>query len=514
VFDPNVTFSNIVQSLSPVQTTFTATVAPAASYVQELYTFACASLQPSSCPDYSEISGDITLCPYSVPAISSVSPSTWVAGQTYNVTISGSNFVPGNPFGGATAYPGCPITQIYLTYPDGSPVAFTAAVQSASTITATATLPTSDTAGTATLYVWTWENGPSSTTASEQATVQILPARCPVPTIASISPNVWFAGQTYKNVSITGAGFTTPATATAACPVTSVTVTAPSGAAITLGAVNEASPTQLTIATVVPPAGETTEGAVMALSGQVSPEPNADILGSPQIQCTGTTMQCNGQTVSGANATAQPAVVGQTIALAATPTLADVEILPVSLDFSSTTWTVGGTNIGSRVLGPEDSLGNPTSATASSTVLTNTVLNTYWLYPKSGVPVSYMYCVSIPGVGNQCSPTTANSKFNVAGPTAKITTSLNSASTPPATGAWWVSPSATCGTSQYLAFGILESGCVLSPEEYGIVFEATDVENVPTGGGTFSWLQLIDSDVISGTAPEGVTPEILGTGLV
>jgi len=76
-----------------------------------------------------------------------------------------------------------------------------------------------------------------------------------------------------------------------------------------------------------------------------------------------------------------------------------------------------------------------------------------------------------------------------------------------------VSPSATCGTSQYLAFGVLESGCVLSPEEYGIVFEATNVENVPTGGGTFSWLQLIDSDVLSGTAPEGVTPEILGTGL-
>ena len=106
VRDPNVTFSNIVESLSPLQTTFTATVSPAASHVEELYSVECVSSQGPSCPNYSEISGDIYLCPYSVPSISSVSPSTWVAGQTYNVTISGSNFVPGNIFSGSTANPG------------------------------------------------------------------------------------------------------------------------------------------------------------------------------------------------------------------------------------------------------------------------------------------------------------------------------------------------------------------------------------------------------------------------
>ena len=514
VRDPNVTFSNIVESLSPLQTTFTATVSPAASYVEELYSVECVSSQGPSCPNYSEISGDIYLCPYSVPSISSVSPSTWVAGQTYNVTISGSNFVPGNIFSGSTANPGCPATQVYLTYSDGSPVTFSASVQSASTVTGVATPSASALAGTATIYVWTWENGPSGTTASEQATVQIVPAPCSVPTIASISPNVWVAGKTSGTVAITGTGFTTTAAATASCPATTATVSTPDGSVVTVSGLNVASATSITLK-VAPAANALTEGATLAVSGAATPSPNADILSAPQIVCSGAAMQCNGETISGANASTQTVVVGQTITLTTTPTAATLAALPIPLAFANTaptTWTVGGTNIASRVLGPEDALGNPTSATASPTVLTNTVLNTYWLYPKSSVPVTYQYCVSYSGVSSQCSPK-ATATFNVTGPTAKITASVNSGSTPPATGAWWVSPSATCGTSQYLAFGVLESGCVLSPEEYGIVFEATNVENVPTGGGTFSWLQLIDSDVLSGTAPEGVTPEILGTGL-
>jgi hypothetical protein len=276
--DPNVTISNIGYSLAPSQTTFTATVSPTAPYAVDYYTVRCVG----PCPEWVEYGGVVTICPYSVPAISSVSPSTWVAGQTYNVTISGSNFVPGTLFDGATAYPGCPQTEVYLSYPDGDTVSFSATVQSASTITADVTLSAKDKAGTATIYVWTWENGPSSTTASEQATVKLVADPCPVPTVSSISQNVWFAGQSYNDVTIKGKNFITAAKATATCPATTVSINAPSGASVALGAVTVNSSTQITIASVTPPANETNEPVTVIVSGNPTGETNNAWIENPQ----------------------------------------------------------------------------------------------------------------------------------------------------------------------------------------------------------------------------------------
>jgi hypothetical protein len=83
--DPNVTIppASITQSLSPLQTTFTAVVSPNASYGTDFYTFECVQGPLATvgvCPNFREVVGSILLCPYSVPAISWVSPSTWVAG--------------------------------------------------------------------------------------------------------------------------------------------------------------------------------------------------------------------------------------------------------------------------------------------------------------------------------------------------------------------------------------------------------------------------------------------------
>ena len=260
-------------------------------------------------------------------------------------------------------------------------------------------------------------------------------------------------------------------------------------------------------ATVAPDVSDPTETAEITIGnssngGAVSAR--TQILGN-QIQCD-PSLNCTQKVISttdGSTPPTQTVVAGQTIKLT-TPAL------PSGVTATSTTWTVGGTNIGERVFGTDDSEGNPISASASPTVLTNPSLTTYWLYPNASVPVTFKYCTNIQGANpvNQCS-LFANATFNVSGPTAQITALL---SPPSATGVWWVSPP-TCGNAQYLDFGVLEPGCVWSPINYGIAFEAANVANVPAGGGQFAWTQIITTNVVDGTAPSGVVPLYQGIGL-
>jgi hypothetical protein len=192
--------------------------------------------------------------------------------------------------------------------------------------------------------------------------------------------------------------------------------------------------------------------------------------------------------------------------------------LPIELTLASpTNWTVGGTNIGGRPFGTRDAGDSPTTASVTPTVLTNPTLTTYWLYPGSNIPVKFEYCVDNPALSPItviCSPT-ATANFDVLGPTAQITPSLSSASTPPATGAWWVSPILSCDGYQFLVFGTIPTtSCIIAAAQLGIVFEITNVGNVPASGGEFQWLQLKNSDVVSATEP-GVTvePTVYATGL-
>jgi hypothetical protein len=61
------------------------------------------------------------------------------------------------------------------------------------------------------------------------------PSDCPFPTIRSISPTTWMAGETYQ-LTITGTGFRPPRISTSDCPVPWVTVRADSKSAILLNA--------------------------------------------------------------------------------------------------------------------------------------------------------------------------------------------------------------------------------------------------------------------------------------
>jgi hypothetical protein len=87
---------------------------------------------------------------------------------------------------------------------------------------------------------------------------------CPAPTITSISPGTWYAGQTYNPVTITGTNFITTANATTSCPVSAVNVTTPSGTVIAVSNESVVSATQIT-ATVAPPANEPTEIATVTV---------------------------------------------------------------------------------------------------------------------------------------------------------------------------------------------------------------------------------------------------------
>jgi hypothetical protein len=125
-------------------------------------------------------------------------------------------------------------------------------------------------------------------------------------------------------------------------------------------------------------------------------------------------MQCNGQTISvigdGSETapTPQNAVVGQQIYLT---TKVDSAGIPVT----SNSWTVEGTKIAGY---------NPSTGPTNVTRLTDADLKKpditfYWVYPNSVIPivipVTYSYCVNIPGMGNQCS-LPADAAFNLSGP--------------------------------------------------------------------------------------------------
>jgi hypothetical protein len=317
--------------------------------------------------------------------------------------------------------------------------------------------------------------------------VQIV--NCPNPKIDSVSPSTWFAGKTYGNVKIIGTGFTTAEKATASCPETTVTIAAADGNTVPVSGVTVVDKTKITL-TVKPDASGPTQGAVIT----VGTAPNiaqfnaAQILGN-QMKCGGTSMQCNGNVISvtdGSTPTPQDAIVGQPINLT-TPAL------PTGVTATSTTWTVGGPNIGGYMVAS-----NVSSATVTPTELKTHSLNAYWVYQGQGIPVTYKYCVNIPGVGNQCSPK-ATAAFNVSGPTASIgTASLGWSVTAPFLG---------CHSLQFLVFGLLfpnSTSCTTTPFVPGIAFSATNVSSVPEGGGQFSWVQLVRKDVLSGVEP-GVT---------
>jgi hypothetical protein len=231
-------------------------------------------------------------------------------------------------------------------------------------------------------------------------------------------------------------------------------------------------------------------------------------------------MQCNGKVISviddgsGTEPTPQNAVVGQQIKLKTKPT-AD-KLTTLGLAFSANTWTAG------PAAGPSNNVGGYSQTTSSTkitqTKLTKPDLTTYWLYPQSDNPLTYQYCVNIPGLsatdiagGLNCS-LPADATFKSIGPTATIV---------PTTTAWHVSrPIPVCnstGKEQMLIFGRLDpqtsTTCNNVVATSGITFNAT-VNTLPGSSGQTEWIQVISTNEITGDSVSGVLFLINeGTGL-
>jgi hypothetical protein len=498
----DVSLSNLTY-VSPIQITFTAAVGSPptgeitklvlGSYVKHAWAWYITAEPPP--PPGKTLCGN--------PTITSITPTTWSAGKPSTVTITGQDFSPGTASCIATTN----ILASATTSGDQVPVT-NVNVVSSTQITATLTPAASEVTQPACLAIENVNVSASVPAANicssyEQSGIAAQIVNC-VPTITSISPSTWFAGKSYDNVVIKGTNFVTTDKATAACPLTAVNIVAADGSTVPVSGVTVVDKTKITL-TVAPPATDTTESAnVTAANGSSisTPATQTQILGN-QISCD-PTMNCTQQVISTTDGSAPPVqnvVVGQPIILNTLP-------LPNGITATKTTWTVGGTNIGGYA---------PTtaSATVTPTALKTASLNTFWVYPLDGIPVTYQYCVTIPGVGNQCS-LVANATFNVSGPTATITPNPTS---------WSVTPQMSCPTMvQFLFFGYADpvTGCnpkPLAPAGIGISFSAA-LSNLPVINGTVvngtaEWVQVITKESLSGVSLSGVQaiPSYYGPGL-
>jgi hypothetical protein len=334
------------------------------------------------------------------PAITSVSPGTWVAGKSYDITIMGSCFND--------------ISGIYIQTDAGTAVKVSKIkVVSPAEITATVKPAINEPNEAAYLLVR------NNYEQSAMATVAIV--SCPTPAIAEIKPSTWFAGRTYNKVVITGSNFTTKKDqAKTSCPVTPVSITAADGSTVPVSNVTVDSATQITVTGVAPPASDPTETATVTVGTAPStskPPTPAQILGN-QIQCD-PSMNCTQPVISttdGSPPPAQGVVVGQQIALATNPDL------PATITPTSKTWTAGGT----KIAGYNPSTGKTDVTPLKAADLKKANITFFWVYPNSAspaaIPVTYTYCVNITGlsaadVANKlnCS-LPANASFNLGGP--------------------------------------------------------------------------------------------------
>jgi hypothetical protein len=484
-----------------------------------------------------------------VPTISSIAPPTWYVGEANSFTVTGTNFDFGDldssgdyycsaSMGLTVAGKSVPTDGYFLAYSssttqtDGTAMIADDAPIGAATFSleficdpdANMPCPNGSDVG---YVVW-----------KVSYPVQLV---CPIPNIISVTPSVWFAGNTYdKPVVITGTGFVTNnASAKNTCPVTAVTIAGADGTPVTVGSVKVDSKTKITLTGIAPPASSPTQTATITAGtapNTGTPFTNAQILGAPVIAWA-SDPDGTAPTISGPNA-ALPnpiAVVGQTINLTTTPNAATLAALPVPVSFSATnptTWTLtDGMNIGEyKVVLP---VPPPSTSTVSSAKVTETVLNkpsltTYWLYPNASVPVGYQYCVDIPNASpvRQCSPT-ATATFDVTGPTAQITPILTPTYPYDAIDEWsinagyigctWNPPGAL---SDMLIFGQLvppPATCVISVLNAGIGFLATSVNiaGVAAPNGAFEWVQILTTNQVSSALKTGgaASTFLAGTGL-
>ena len=159
--DPNVTLSNF-QFIDSTHASFALSVSSGASTgVDQIQAseFSAGAvwpifIQPSSPPGLPNPPSPSTSC--GTPAIASVTPDTWMAGQSYPITIVGSGFTNAAM---AAANSNCTANQLTVSVPAGSVTLSNVVIMDSTKITATVQPVQTDPTENATLILWGASSG-------------------------------------------------------------------------------------------------------------------------------------------------------------------------------------------------------------------------------------------------------------------------------------------------------------------------------------------------------------------
>jgi hypothetical protein len=315
------------------------------------------------------------------------------------------------------------------------------------------------------------------------APVQII--GCATPTITSVTPSGWWAGQK-QDITINGACFLTTSDTNGPSKVTltdgagevklsNISVVSSTQITATVDVTRKA-PAETVTLTVTNPSGSGTPGSVTA-----SPAPV--VLPVPVIQW-------KGKAISGDGAKNQSVIVGQPVELITTPAT-----LPGGFTVSNPTWNIDGTTI-------KHYNGDDSGITLEETDLNTQNTTFYWLYPKdpdnpdSLLNVKYKYCATDSSGNQLCTSPQAEATFKTKGPKASLST--------------WDSKEASieqlnfCMKNNqkrpYLGYGDLSGpapGCRGNLDgTVGITLTASGAS-----GGKYVFVQVVDIDFSSYTSP-------------
>ena len=346
------------------------------------------------------------------PTISSVTPSTWVAGQTYNKVV-----ITGTGFKGPTESCNEFFFRVALTN-GGNVTLSDVSTVSDTKMTATVTLPPSDTAQTACVtveYQW-WDVIRKTASGNSGACPQFpngngtvvpfaVPILCSVPSVNSITPDGWWATGQPQDITIAGSCFLKSSDRGGP---SKVKVTDAAGV-VKLSNINVVSATQITASVKVskdapadpaetatltvtnPSSGGTPQTATANPAPVVLPVPEIDWL---RNRISGDHPQTRNPHVQ----------IGQPVELKTKPAT-----LPGGFTVTGSNWTIPGTNV--------QTFSHPNNGivlTPTKTDQPNTTF--YWLYPKDAMSVVYTYCAKDPNGNEICESPEAKAVFSATSP--------------------------------------------------------------------------------------------------
>jgi hypothetical protein len=434
-------------------------LAVATTKPRSTYSFCTTAVQMSSAP----------------PVISSISPTGVSLGTSGTLTVSGSNLVD-------------VFTQTATVAISGSGITRSIASQTATQVTINYSVSTSASTGSRTPTL-------SDRFGSSSKTLNVGDA---TPQVTSVSPGTWNAGTT-TSVTFGGKNFGTAPTLSFSSSQVTATVSSASNTQIVASVTVAAAAPDQTVTVTVTSHGYNGSGFIQTNN---NPPAGMDTATVNAIPAPAPKIMRDGTDITGTSGIA--VVTGQQIALTTSVTL------PSGLAITSSSWTIGGTNIGGYSPSPSSyATGNivPTKVTSPS-------ITFYWVYAGQGLTAKYSYCMN----NSQCS-TTVQAAFNVTG----VTNGLLASTTPNSavTINSWIdncTGSPTHGqTVKWLFFGkpTGEAGtypnCTFSGSTPGISFTASG--SMP-GSGAWKFVQLIVTNtVMVSTTTQGTQTVTCGTGL-